>query len=58
MNSQTEIVVILNKINPEPDKTTPIQKGILTTTMAAQGDTGANCLSTDTIDMLYITMLN
>jgi hypothetical protein len=53
MNHQTDNGMILNKINPEPDKTTPKQKGILTTTMAAQGDTGANCLATDTIDTIH-----
>jgi hypothetical protein len=45
--------MILNKINPELDKTTPVQKGILTTTMAAQSDTGANCSATDTIDIIH-----
>jgi hypothetical protein len=41
MNHQTDNGRILNKINPKQDKTSPVQKGILTTTMAAQGDTGA-----------------
>jgi hypothetical protein len=53
MNHQTDNGMILNKINPKPDKTTPVQKGILTTTMAAQGDTGANCSATDTIDIIH-----
>jgi hypothetical protein len=34
-------------------KITPVQKGILTTTMAAQGDTEANCSATDTIDIIH-----
>jgi hypothetical protein len=53
MNHQTNNGKILNKINPKPDKTTPVQKGILTTTMAAQVDTGANCSATDTIDIIH-----
>jgi hypothetical protein len=53
MNHQTDNGTILNKINPEPDKTAPVQKGILATTMAAQGDTGANCSATDTIDTIH-----
>jgi hypothetical protein len=53
MNHQTNNGMILNRINPEPDKTTPVQKGILTTTMAAQGDTGANCSATDTVDIKH-----
>jgi hypothetical protein len=53
MNQQTDNVMILNKINSKPDKTTPVQKGILTTTMEAQGDTGANCSATDTIDVIH-----
>jgi hypothetical protein len=55
MNQQTDNNgMILNKIISEPDKTTPVQKGILTTTMAAlQGDTGAKCLATDTIDIIH-----
>jgi hypothetical protein len=53
MNHQTDNGTIHNKINPKPDKTTPVQKGILTTTMAAQGDTGANCSATDTIDIIH-----
>jgi hypothetical protein len=50
-NHQTDNGMILNKINPKPDKKTPVQKG--TTTMAAQGDTGANCSATDTIDIIH-----
>jgi hypothetical protein len=53
MNRQTNNGMILNKINPKLDKTTPVQKGILTTTIAAQGDTGANCSATDTIDIIH-----
>jgi hypothetical protein len=53
MNRQTDNGMILDKINSEPDKTTPVQKGILTTTMAAQGDTGANWSATDTIDIIH-----
>jgi hypothetical protein len=53
MNHQTSNGMILNKINPGPDKATPVQKGIITTTMAAQGDTGANCSATDTIDIIH-----
>jgi hypothetical protein len=53
MNHQTDNGMTLTKINPKPDKTTPVQKGILTTTMAAQGDTGANCSATDTIDIIH-----
>jgi hypothetical protein len=45
--------VILNKINSKPDETTPVQKGQLTTTMEAQGDTGANSSATDTIDIIH-----
>jgi hypothetical protein len=53
MNHQTDNGMILNKINPKSDKTTPVQKGILTTAMAAQGDIGANCSTTDTIDIIH-----
>jgi hypothetical protein len=53
MNHQTDNDMILNKINPKPNKATPVQKGIFTTTMAAQGDTGANCSVTDTIDIIH-----
>jgi hypothetical protein len=53
MNHQTDNGMILNKINPKPDKKAPVQKGILTTTMTAQGDTGANCSATDTIDIIH-----
>jgi hypothetical protein len=36
------------------DNKSPVQKGILTTTMAAEGDTGASCLATDTmIDIIH-----
>jgi hypothetical protein len=52
MSRQTDNGGILNTINPEPDITTPVQKCILNTTMAAQGDTGANCLATDKIDII------
>jgi hypothetical protein len=53
MNHQTDNGMILNKINPEPDKATPVQKGILTTTMATQGDIGANCSATDMVDIIH-----
>jgi hypothetical protein len=53
MNQKTDNGMILNKINPKPDNKSPVQKGILTTTMTAQGDTGANCSATNTIDIIH-----